>query len=200
MSAPPDQPPPTGWNMSPNMPPPTSAGYPSEPPPPYSAGPQGAANAAPYGQTPPPSYTAGPQGAAYAAPPGPMPYETKSGQPPMMHPSMQHPPQAHPGVHYNYMPPVPPGSQVPVTSQPVMVAVVVPDQPADPHSVNFHCKHCKEAVNSNVSTSPSLLAWATGILLCMIGCDLGCCLIPCCIDDCMDKKHSCPKCGNRMDR
>ncbi|CAL4125331.1 unnamed protein product, partial [Meganyctiphanes norvegica] len=133
----------------------------------------------------------GPQGAAYTAASGPMPYGTKPGHPQMM----QQPP---PGMQYAYVQPMPPGTQQPVTTQPVMMTVLVPEQPAGPHAKAFNCKRCRETVTSKVSSRPTLLAWASGIFLCLIGCDLGCCLIPCCIDDCMDTKHLCPQCGHDL--
>lgn len=173
-SAPPGQPPgPTGWSM----PCTTSMGLPSEPPPPYTPGPQGTA------------YTVGNQQ---------MPPVTKPGYPPIQ------PGQGMPhtgGIHYGYMQPMHNGTQQqPITAQPVRMVVLVPEQPADPRSKIFNCETCQKNVTSKVSTTPKPLAWATGIFLCLIGCDLGCCLIPCCIEDCMYTNHSCPECRQELVR
>ncbi|KAK4319022.1 hypothetical protein Pmani_010001 [Petrolisthes manimaculis] len=97
---------------------------------------------------------------------------------------------------------VPP--QAPFTPQPTFIpaptaggptAVVTTVVPLGPQSTHMICPHCHAEVDTTTKTYPSVVAWLSGLIICIVGCWMGCCLIPCCMNDCMNVEHACPSCG-----
>ncbi|XP_069960521.1 cell death-inducing p53-target protein 1 isoform X3 [Cherax quadricarinatus] len=73
-------------------------------------------------------------------------------------------------------------------------AVVTTVVPLGSQSTHMICPHCHAEVDTATKTSPSMVAWLSGFIICILGCWMGCCLIPCCINDCMNVEHNCPNC------
>ncbi|XP_045112674.1 lipopolysaccharide-induced tumor necrosis factor-alpha factor homolog isoform X1 [Portunus trituberculatus] len=74
--------------------------------------------------------------------------------------------------------------------------VVTTVVPLGSQSTHMICPHCRAEVDTTTKTSPSVVAWLSGFIICILGCWMGCCLIPCCLNDCMDVEHSCPHCNS----
>ncbi|KAK8376101.1 hypothetical protein O3P69_008671 [Scylla paramamosain] len=80
------------------------------------------------------------------------------------------------------------------TGAPTTVVTTV--VPLGSQSTHMICPHCHAEVDTTTKTSPSVVAWLSGFIICILGCWMGCCLIPCCMNDCMDVEHSCPHCNS----
>ncbi|XP_042233048.1 lipopolysaccharide-induced tumor necrosis factor-alpha factor-like isoform X1 [Homarus americanus] len=73
-------------------------------------------------------------------------------------------------------------------------AVVTTVVPLGSQSTHMICPHCHADVDTATKLSPSMVAWLSGFIICILGGVMGCCLVPCCINDCMNVEHSCPNC------
>ncbi|GLV33652.1 uncharacterized protein CBL_11462 [Carabus blaptoides fortunei] len=111
------------------------------------------------------------------------------------------PPPAAPPSYAQAVGGVPPTSPyVPThsfTGGPQIVTTVVPVGPQPTHMI---CPHCHAEIDTSTKTEPGVIAYISGIIICLLGCPLGCCLIPCCIDECMDVHHNCPNCKAYLGR
>ena len=61
------------------------------------------------------------------------------------------------------------------------------------------CPQCHQAVVTEPVAKVGSLAWASCLVLIMLGFCCGCCLIPFCFDDFKDIYHVCPNCRNTID-
>ncbi|XP_042885749.1 lipopolysaccharide-induced tumor necrosis factor-alpha factor homolog isoform X1 [Penaeus japonicus] len=91
------------------------------------------------------------------------------------------------------------GAQVTSTAYPPFgnaapTAIVTTVVPLGSQSTHMICPHCHSEIDTATKTSPSVVAWLSGCIICILGCWLGCCLIPCCINECMNVEHNCPNC------
>ncbi|XP_066971043.1 lipopolysaccharide-induced tumor necrosis factor-alpha factor homolog isoform X1 [Macrobrachium rosenbergii] len=75
-------------------------------------------------------------------------------------------------------------------------AIVTTVVPLGSQSTHMICPHCHAEIDTATKTSPSLVAWLSGFIICILGCWMGCCLIPCCINECMNVEHNCPNCNS----
>ncbi|XP_025832521.1 cell death-inducing p53-target protein 1 isoform X2 [Agrilus planipennis] len=82
-------------------------------------------------------------------------------------------------------------------SGPEILTTVVP---LGPNATHMICPHCHAEIDTTTKTQPGLIAYISGLIICLTGCPFGCCLIPCCIDKCMDVHHSCPNCDTYLGR
>ncbi|XP_066971050.1 lipopolysaccharide-induced tumor necrosis factor-alpha factor homolog isoform X5 [Macrobrachium rosenbergii] len=83
---------------------------------------------------------------------------------------------------------------VPIHSAPTAIVTTV--VPLGSQSTHMICPHCHAEIDTATKTSPSLVAWLSGFIICILGCWMGCCLIPCCINECMNVEHNCPNCNS----
>lgn len=90
------------------------------------------------------------------------------------------------------VPPQAPFTPIQGAAPTTVVTTVVPLGSQSTHMI---CPHCQAEVDTTTKTSPSVVAWLSGFIICILGCWMGCCLIPCCMDDCMNVEHSCPHCN-----
>ncbi|XP_064092254.1 lipopolysaccharide-induced tumor necrosis factor-alpha factor homolog isoform X2 [Macrobrachium nipponense] len=75
-------------------------------------------------------------------------------------------------------------------------AIVTTVVPLGSQSTHMICPHCHAEIDTATKTSPSMVAWLSGFIICILGCWMGCCLIPCCINECMNVEHNCPNCNS----
>ncbi|ODM94196.1 Lipopolysaccharide-induced tumor necrosis factor-alpha factor [Orchesella cincta] len=83
-----------------------------------------------------------------------------------------------------------------LTTQPQPVLIVGPG--LGTHNAQMTCPHCRSEIQTKTDKKPSIVAWISAAVCCLVGCWLGCCLIPLCVDSCMDVDHRCPNCNAHL--
>ncbi|XP_047478158.1 LITAF domain-containing protein-like isoform X1 [Penaeus indicus] len=114
---------------------------------------------------------------------------SKPSAPPFSEPPPYAPPSYSQAV--GGVPPQAPFTPMQVAAPTAIVTTVVPLGSQSTHMI---CPHCHSEIDTATKTSPSVVAWLSGFIICILGCWLGCCLIPCCINECMNVEHNCPNC------
>eukprot|EP00092_Neocalanus_flemingeri_P080939 GFUD01101023.1.p1 GENE.GFUD01101023.1~~GFUD01101023.1.p1 ORF type:complete len:143 (+),score=25.39 GFUD01101023.1:224-652(+) len=93
--------------------------------------------------------------------------------------------------------PLPPkGANPPGYTPSVQTVVQVVQLPAPDlgcHAVQMVCPSCQKSVTTEISSSPSVMAWGMSAILCFTML-WPCFCVPFCVDSLQNVKHKCPQC------